>query len=250
MSGYPHNVAIGTMLAIVYDSSTLGPSLSERSALMSSSKILLVFVAAFVGLAVLIAPTARSENAHPLASAAPATSPPTAEQQKAAMDAWAAAARPGPEHEWIKRQFVGDWDADVQFFGAGGGGNSKGVMHCKMILGDRYLQLDYAGNMDGPDGKPTPFHGVGIGGYDISKKKFTNLWIDEMSTGVMSTEGTRNGNVMTLDGQCTEPMSGQPMKVREVITVVDNDHHKYELWMTEATWQLCKMMEIMYTRKG
>jgi hypothetical protein len=220
---------------------------------MSSSKILSICLVAAISITVFMASQARSEDAQPTAGAAPAPAAApamTPEQQKAQMDAWANFAAPGPEHEWIKNNFVGDWDAAVRFMGAGGSGESKGVMHCKMILGGRYLQLDYEGTMTGPDGKTGPFKGMGIGGFDNGKKKYTNFWIDEMSTGTMVTEGTRAGNVMTFDGQCTDP-SGQSMKVREVITVVDNDHHKYELFMSDRPdGQLNKMMEINYTRKA
>jgi hypothetical protein len=185
-----------------------------------------------------VAPSARSEDSKPPA--------PTAEQ-KAQMEAWAAAGKPGAEHEWFKT-FTGDWDADVKFL-TNGGGQSKGVMHGKLILGGRYMQLDYEGTMDGPNG-PTPFKGLGIVGFDNGKKKYTDVWIDEMSTGMMTTEGTRQGDSITMDGQVTEPMSGQPMKVREVTTLVDKDHYTYELHMADASGTLSKMMEIKYSRKG
>ncbi len=207
---------------------------------MFTKRILLGVASALVGITLVSASSVRSQTTQP--------SGPTADQQSQ-MDAWTAAAAAGPEHDWIKQQFVGDWDADVSIV-APVASKSKGVMHCKMILGGRFLQLDYDGEMIGPDGKSTAFHGHGIGGYDNGKKKFTDFWIDELSTGMMMTEGTRDGKVMTLDGNTTEPMSGQPIKVREVITVLDNDHHKYELFMGEPDGTMGKSLEIMYTRKG
>src|SRR5438477_5045341 len=110
------------------------------------SEIPLVLVAGFLCVCIFAPFPAYAADAEPAAAGAPpaaATPAQTPEQQKAAMEAWAAAAKPSPEHEWIKQQFVGDWDADVNFMGAGGGGKSKGEMHCKMILNDRFLQLDY-----------------------------------------------------------------------------------------------------------
>jgi hypothetical protein len=158
-------------------------------------------------------------------------------------------AQPGPEHDLLKK-FAGEWDAACKFWNLDGsdGGASKGIMHAKMILGDRYLQLNYEGEMDMPNGK-MPFKGMGIGGFDRGKKKYVNFWIDEMSTGAMITEGTCDGKVLTCEGTATDPMSGQPMKVKEVITDIDNDHHKYELWMNNLEGKMMKMMEIMYTRR-
>jgi hypothetical protein len=216
---------------------------------MSRSSLRRLFAAtAMLVSSAALTPRAIAADA-PAAAAAPAAAP-SADQQKAMADAWAAAAKPGPEHEWLAKSFAGDWDAAVKFVGAGGGGESHGVMHCKTILGGRFVQFDYDGNMDGPDGKPTPFKGMGVGAYDNGKKKFVSYWIDEMSTGTMLTEGTRDGNVLTMDGQTTEPTSGQPMKVREVVTVTDDSHHKYELYMTGPDGTLGKVMEIMYTKKG
>jgi hypothetical protein len=208
---------------------------------MSHWKVCLACAGTVLLAAVVIAPSARSEDSK-------TTAPPAAGDQQAQMDAWAAAAKPGPEHEWLK-SFTGDWDADVKFL-TNGGGASKGVMHGKLIMGGRYLQLDYDGSMDGPTG-PTPFKGMGLVGYDKGKKKYTDLWIDEMSTGMVTYEGTRQGDAITLDGTTTDPMSGQPMKVREVITLVDKDHYTYEFHVAQGEGAaLSKMMEIKYSRKG
>jgi hypothetical protein len=173
-----------------------------------------------------------------------------AKQDQAAMMAdYMKMAQPGPEHDRLKA-LAGDWDADCKFWNPDGspGTPSKGVMHAKMILGDRYLQLNYEGQMDMGNGM-MPFKGMGLGGYDRGKKKYFNIWVDEMSTGAMMTEGTADGNVLTCEGTATDPMSGQPMKVKEVMTDVDKDHHKYELHMSGPDGKMMKVMEINYTRK-
>jgi hypothetical protein len=176
---------------------------------------------------------------------------PSPADQAAMAEAYMKAAAPGPEHARLK-EMAGEWDAEVKVMQPDGSrSTSKGVMHAKMILGDRYLQLNYEGEMDmGPAGK-MPFHGVGIGGYDKGKKKYTSVWIDEMSTAMMITEGTVDANgVLTTEGSMTDPMSGQPMKVKEVSSTVDKDHHKYELHMSEpGSPNVTKILEITYTRK-
>ena len=159
--------------------------------------------------------------------------------------------KPGPEHERLKA-YVGDWDADVSFNCPLDNSvqKSKGVMHIKPILGDRYVQMSYEGEMAGPDGKTMmPFKGMGVSGFDKGKKKYTNVWLDEMSTGIMHTEGNYDGKVLTCDGTVIEPMSGQPTKVREVITEIDDTHHKYELSMSGPDGKMMKIIEIMYTKK-
>jgi hypothetical protein len=181
---------------------------------------------------------------------APAGAQPSKEEMMKMMTEFG---KPGPEHERFK-SYVGDWDADCTFNCPLDNSvqKSKGVMHCKMILGDRYLQLNYEGDMVMPDGKTTmPFKGMGLAGYDKGKKKYTNVWLDEMSTGMMMTEGTADGNVLTLEGQCVDPMSGKPLKVKEIITETDSSHHKYELHMTgPGEDKMTKVMEINYTKKA
>jgi hypothetical protein len=195
-----------------------------------------------------IALIARADDKDKPAGAAPA--PATPADQAKMMEEYAKACAPGPEHAKLK-EFAGDWDADVKMYNPDGTpqGNSKGVMHARMILGDRYIHLNYEGEMEMPTGK-VPFHGMGIGGYDKGKKKYTSVWIDEMSTSMMHTEGTMDGNTMTCEGSCTDPMSGQPMKVKEISKQADKDHYSYELWMSGPDGKMMKVLEIAYTRKA
>ena len=167
-----------------------------------------------------------------------------------AMDAYMKATQPGPEHALLQ-QFVGDWDAHVKLFNPDGSpqGSSKGVMHVESILGGRFIQTTYSGEMDMGDHK-MPFKGVGLGGYDNGKKKYQSIWIDEMSTGMMMTEGDAAGDTLTLEGTITDPMSGKAMKVKEVEVNVDKDHHKYELHMQGEDGKMAKVLEILYTRKS
>jgi hypothetical protein len=94
-----------------------------------------------------------------------------------------------------------------------------------------------------------PFKGAGISGYDNVKKKFCNVWVDSMSTGMMITEGTREGNVLNSAGTVTDPMTGKDCQVKEVSTLGDDDHMKHEMWMSMPDGKMMKMMEVNYTRK-
>jgi hypothetical protein len=53
---------------------------------------------------------------------------------------------------------------------------SEGTAEHKMILGVRYLQQAFTGDMMG-----TPFGGIGLNGYDNQKQKFVSTWVDSMS---------------------------------------------------------------------
>jgi hypothetical protein len=172
-----------------------------------------------------------------------------AEQMKM-MEDYTKAAAPGPEHERLK-EFAGEWNAALKSWMPDGSpcGTGKGVMTNKMILGDRYLHMSFEATMTGPDGSAMPFKGMGISAYDKGKKKYTGVWIDEMSTGMMVSEGTCNGNVMSCEGEFTDPVSGKPTKTKETSTKVDKDNYKYELHMQGPDGKMYKCMEIAYSRK-
>ena len=175
---------------------------------------------------------------------------PSADQMKQMQDMMKAI-QPGPEHEKLK-EMVGTWDADVKFFPPEAPGTvqeSKGTAKMEMILGGRYLQQTFDGSM-AMGGQNMPFHGMGITGYDNAEKKLISIWIDDMGTGILVTKGTCDDHVMTLEGDMMDPMSKQMMKVKEVGTMVDKDHQKFEMFMSGPKGDMPKVMEIMYTRKS
>jgi hypothetical protein len=173
---------------------------------------------------------------------------PSAEQAKE-MEQMMKAGQPGPEHAKLA-EMNGDWDADVTFFSPMGEQKSKGVMHCEMIMGGRVLQMKFQGSMMGMDGKPAPFQGIGMSGYDNAEKKYWNFWVDDMGTGCMITKGTLDGNVMTAEGEMVDPSNGKPTKVKEVTTLVDKDHQKFEMLCAGPDGNMMKVMEINYTKKS
>jgi len=131
---------------------------------------------------------------------------------------------------------------------------SKGTATRKAIMEGRYFIADHIGKfkMPGADGKmmDVNFKGMAIEGYDNAKKKFVSSWIDNMSTMIMNSEGTYDAatKTFTYNAEC-EMMPGKMTKIREVIKVVDKDHHLFE-WYDNSRGAEAKTMEISYTRAG
>jgi hypothetical protein len=75
--------------------------------------------------------------------------------------------------------------------------------------------------------------------------------MDTMGTAIMSATGTADpsGKKWTFAGAMDDPMSGKKMDFKEVLTVVDDDHHTFELWMPGPDGKMFKTMEISYTRR-
>jgi Protein of unknown function (DUF1579) len=131
---------------------------------------------------------------------------------------------------------------------------SNGTAVRKSIMNGRFSTLDVTGKMEmpGPDGKKKQmtFVGHGIDGYDNVKKKFVGSWIDNMGTGIMFSEGTYDPATKTFTYNSEyEGIPGMKQKIREVIKVIDKDHHTLE-WYEDRGGTEVKTMEINYTRAG
>jgi len=131
----------------------------------------------------------------------PTTQPAADGASHAAMDSAAMAemmkyAAPAEHHKHLET-LVGAFDADVTMWMTPGSEPQKSTGQAKneMILGGRYLQGTYTGEFMGQ-----PFHGITLTGYDNYAQKYVNLWIDDMSTIAMVSEGSCDaaGKVFTL----------------------------------------------------
>lgn len=177
----------------------------------------------------------------------PKSQPPApSAQEKAAMEMMAKAAAVGPEHKKLE-PMAGTFTTTVTSWMAPGKppAVSKGTSTNTFILGGRFLQQTFEGNFMGQ-----PFHGLGYTGYDNIKKKYVGSWMDSMSTGMMLSSGSMDGaNSWKFTGTMGDPMSGKDSPVEEKVTVVDKDHHTFEMWSPGPDGKMFKVMEIKYARK-
>lgn len=169
----------------------------------------------------------------------------TADEQ-AAHKAWTEYMTPGTVHEMLAKA-DGEWTFESTFWMSPDAPptTSTGTSVNKMILGGRYQESVHKGNM-----MDMPFEGHSILAYDNAKKIFQNIWVDNMGTGIMTTEGAWDDATksMTLKGKAFDPMSGKDIDVKEIFKMVDDDHHAMEMYMI-ADGKEFKSMEVKYTRK-
>lgn len=122
---------------------------------------------------------------------------------------------------------------------------STGTSEQKMILGGRFLQQEFNGEMMG-----SPFTGIGFAGYDNHTGKYVSTWMDTMGTGIYYFEGTAGADGKTITQTCSydDPVRG-PMKWRSVTRIVDNNTLEFEMYCTDNSGKEEKMAEMTYTRK-
>jgi hypothetical protein len=174
---------------------------------------------------------------------------------EADMAAMMELSKPGENHKILARG-VGKWTYTVKMWMNPDPNapptTSTGTSVVKAAMDGRYFTSEHTGKMPmpGPDGKMTDmeFKGLSIDGYDNVKKKFVSSWIDNMGTGIMLSEGDYDAATKTLTYRTeAEMMPGMKSKIREVIKLVDDDHHKFEFYEDRGGTEV-KTMEINYTR--
>jgi len=168
------------------------------------------------------------------------------EMDPAMMEAMMKAAMPGPAHKALDGM-VGSWDTKVTSWMMPGGDpmTSAGTSENKWVMGGRYVEQRFKGDMMG-----MPFEGLGYSGYDNVKKQYFGTWIDNMSTGMMTSVGTGgDAKTMHFKGTYADPMTGKDVTCDEKVTMVDADHMIFEMWGPGPDGKNFKMMEIAYSRK-
>ena len=161
------------------------------------------------------------------------------------------AEHPGPaelnDHQKSQTMFEGEWEATAK-------GQSdpsqpvqewKGTCKNTLVLGGRFLQMEYKGELLGQ-----PYEGYGLSGYDPEKKKHTLVWMDSLTTQMMHYEGecTDGCKTTTLTAELPGP-NGTTMKSRSVTRVVSPTEHVFEIYVTDPSGKESKMLEIVYQKK-
>jgi len=167
--------------------------------------------------------------------------------QQEMMKAWQAYMTPGEVHK-ILSTADGNWTFEASTWMAPGAPPEKstGTATNKMIMGGRYQQSNYSGNMMG-----MPFEGQSIMGYDNARKVMQSTWIDNMGTGIMHLEGTVDHATRSINfaGTMTDPMTGKEVQVKEKFTWIDNNTQKMEMYDLRDGKET-KTMEITFKRKA
>lgn len=152
------------------------------------------------------------------------------------------------EHELLK-PFEGQFESTVRMWmGPGDPMVSTGKLVNTFQLNGLFLHQDYHG--DATDGPFPSFEGKGYWGYNQTLKRYEGFWIDNVSTIMQYETGQvdESGRVWTMTCQVPNPMSGELMDKKSVITLIDNDHNKIEMFYKLPDGSEAKNMEIEYER--
>ena len=165
---------------------------------------------------------------------------------QAMMEVYQKLATPGAPHKLLARM-AGSWNTRTKCWMQSNKApmESTGTCQQKMLLGGRFLQQEFTGEMMG-----SPFTGIGMAGYDNHTRKHVSTWMDSMGTGIYFFEGSAgaDGKTITQTSRYDDPVQG-PMQWRAVTRIVDDNTLVFEMYGTGKSGKEEKMMEITYTRK-
>ena len=161
--------------------------------------------------------------------------------------AWEAYATPSKAHEMLAKD-KGTWDAEMTFWMPESLEPMKAttVATYKMILDGKYQEGIFKGDVWGMS-----FEGRGMTAYDNASKEFITTWIDNMGTGLMVSYGQYDeaNKTLTFKGSMVDPVSGKEKIVKEIITYIDENTQKMEMFEIDTNGKEFKNMEINSKRR-
>lgn len=183
----------------------------------------------------------------PAVSAQDTAPPEMSAEQKAMMDAWQKASTPGAQHTQLAEHFSGSWTTKMTAWMDPSAPPTveMGKTVNTPVLGARQVRMDYNSTFMGQ-----AFEGIGYSGYDNVKGKYISSWTDNMSTGMAMLEGDYDAasKTYTYRGEMADAMKpGTMTPIREVVRVVDKDHHVMEFYETRDGKER-KTMQIEFNR--
>ena len=158
------------------------------------------------------------------------------------------ASAPGEQHAMLK-PLVGKWKTTSKSWMEPGKDPmiDKGTATHQWMYGKRFVKEDFNGKW-----MKQPFHGMGLVGYDNTKKSYVSSWVDSVSTGMMVGEGNfdKDHNKLDMTAEYYCPISGGMRKAHMVTTILNNNEHTFEMYDIGSHGKETKMMEITYKRIG
>jgi hypothetical protein len=153
---------------------------------------------------------------------------------------------PSKAHEMLAKD-TGVWDANMTFWMPDNPEAQKATSKAeyKMILSGLYQEGKYSGNIFG-----MPFEGKGLMAFDNETEEYISTWVDNMGTGIMVTRGKYDeaSKSITLFGEQVVPGTKKSKKVKEVITYMDDNNQKMEMFDILENGKETKTMEIVSKR--
>lgn len=174
------------------------------------------------------------------------SAPPQPADEQAMMQKWTDYMTPGPAHQLLNER-VGTWSLKVKMHtpGADEPQVTNATSECRWILDGHFIQDTTLGTFG-----EMPFSGIGTTGFDNIKQKYVSTWIDNMSTGVLFSEGTFDAASNSFAYTCSspDPLAWKYVPTHALEKRLDKDHWVMQSFRPGPDGKDFMDMEIEYTR--
>jgi len=124
--------------------------------------------------------------------------------------------------------------------------DSGGTAEGKLVMGGRFVQVAQQGVLDGQ-----PYEALTMFGFDNVTNRYTSLWIDGTSNGMIHFVGTYDAakKQLTMSAHYSDPTTRRLTISKTVTTFVDANNWTYDEYIAHAVGEKEKhTMSITFTR--
>lgn len=153
----------------------------------------------------------------------------------------------GPMHHMLV-QWSGHWREEIKLWATP---NTKeptttpAIRDGRMAAEGRFLTSTTVGQIG-----TTPYEAQSVLGFDNAKKVFVKTWFDNLGTSILVLEGTfdEKNNFVDFVGYTTDPLTRKPVKVHQVMKIIDPNTQILEVFVELKEGKETKSMEIKSIR--
>ncbi len=180
-----------------------------------------------------------------------AQQPPTPEEQAEMMKKYEELAKPGPEHQKLA-ELAGNWTYQFKMWMSPAETNpmvTDGKGEAKMVIGGRFLQLNYSGSFMG-----TPYEGMTMIGFDRRSSEYTTVGFDNLGTYWVSAKGPadKETGLIVMEGEDEDAFMGITQEYQFIFDLKSKDMFTFSVVFTDPVMSQgtgnFKMVEVTYNR--
>jgi hypothetical protein len=152
----------------------------------------------------------------------------------------------GPMHQMLV-QFSGHWREEMKFWASPKSEPTiTEALRDSRIFGEgRFLTSTIMGQMGN-----LPYEAQSVLGFDNAKRVFVKTWYDNTGTSILVLEGIydEKSNTIDFNGFTNDPITKQPIKIHQVLKIIDHTTHLLEIYVEMKEGKEFKSMEVRSIR--
>lgn len=161
---------------------------------------------------------------------------------------WIQLGQPGPEHRELER-FVGEWNVRISSRAAPTQEPevSQGRSNLVWVLDNRFVEEHFTGSI-----ASNSYTGRGFFGYEKATRRYVNMWIESLATGVTLMYGSFDAaqHIFYFEGNVYDPLLGRLKLIKTRVSFFSKDEFVMSMLEKTAAGEDFVSFELRYQRVG